>query len=144
MAKNRFPGRAGTIEIDVTGEDTTYNAITLARNIQLPGASKAFIDLMGMEDATFQGEPGIEEESTFSFEIIWDEADTQDGSLRTAYGANTYCNFKATFTDKDDTDYVCKWNGYITGLEPVAVGGNDPVLMAVSGRRVGAISENPA
>jgi len=26
----------------------------------------------------------------------------------------------------------------------VAVGGNDPVLMAVSGRRVGAISENPA
>ena len=141
MAKNRFPGRAGKFEVDVTGEATSFSQVTVARNIQLPGASKAFIDLMGMEDDDFQGEPGIEEESTWSLEVVWDPSDAQDESLRAAYEANTYCNFKVTFTDKDDTTAITTWNGYITGLEPVAVGGNDPVAMAVSGRRVGAITE---
>jgi len=144
MAKDRFPGRGGTFQVDVTGLGTSYNPVTIARNIQLPGASKAFIDLMGMEDVSFQGEPGIEEESTWSLEVIWDPDDAQDASLRAAYVADTYCNFKVTFTDKDANTMIVQWNGYITGLDPVAVTGNDPVAMVVSGRRVGTISENPA
>lgn len=141
MAKNRYPGRAATLEIDVTGASTTFNAILLCRNIVPPAASRAFIEMMGMEDDTFEGEPGIEEESGFSFETLWDVENAQDASVRTAYEGVTLCNWKLTYTDKDANTQVTTWDGYVTGLEPAGGGGNDPVVMAVSGVRVGAITE---
>jgi hypothetical protein len=142
MAKNRYPGRAAKLEIDVTAEGTSYSQITLCRNIVPPEATRAFIEMMGMEDDDFTGEPGIEEESGFSFETLWDVDDTVDASLRTAYEDVTECKFQLTYTDKDANTQVTSWNGFITGLAPAGGGGNDPVVMAVSGVRIGAISES--
>lgn len=142
MAKNRFAGAGATIEVcvDLEAEEPSYSAVTLCRNITPPGASRAWIELMGMEDDDPQGLPGIPEDSEFSFETLWDPDDTQDASLRTAHENKTKCGWKA-YANDGTNEVTVSWEGYITGLEPSGYGGTDPVVMTVSGNRIGGITE---
>lgn len=141
MAKNRYTGRSGKMYIDADGGDpTNYTEVTVARNIQPPPQSRARIDVTGMDDSSAVTRPGIEEESEFSFEIIWDPDDTVDASLRTSYTNQSLAHFKAEFTDGTNTLAV-EWSGYITALEPLAVDGSSPVAMRVVGVRSGDITE---
>lgn len=143
MAKNRFPGRGATLSIDVTGDESSYNALLLCRNIKPPAAGKAWIEMMGMEDTAPKGTPGIQEASEFSWEMLFDADDSQDTSVKTAFDNETLCNFKVEVSDGTDTMTI-SWDGYITGWDPQGFGGNDPVLVSVTGQRVGATTESVA
>lgn len=139
MAKTRYTGKSGTIAVDVLG-GVSYTQVTVARNIQLPAHSKTRIDVTGMEDDDAETRPGIGEESEFSFEIQWDPNETIDAALRTALDDDTYCTFRAQFTD-GTTTLTVTWAGYIVALNPVGVDGSSPVAMQVVGVRTGAITE---
>lgn len=141
MAKSRYTGKSGVLEIDADGGGTpAYTAAAVVRNIQLPPETKARIDVGGMDDTNAETRPGLPEESEFSFEMAWDYATTLDADLRTAMTNDSLSHFKAEVTDGTTTQ-TTTWSGYITDLEPLAYGGNDPVAMRVIGVRSGAITE---
>jgi len=141
MAKTRYTGRTGKMYIDADGgSPVTYTQCTVARNIQLPPESRARIDVTGMDDEQAESRPGIEEESEFSWEQLWDPDDAVDATIRTSYEGMSLAHFKAEFTD-GTTTLAVTWSGYIVGIEPLAVDGSSPVAVRVVGIRSGATSE---
>ena len=139
MAKNRYAGKSGQIHVDPAG-GSSYSQILLARQIQLPPRTRASIDVTAMEDTSAQSVPGIAEESEFSFEILWDDEETTDEALATLYSSGAIATWKAVITDGTST-WTQSWSGYVSGLEPQAFGGNDPVTLRVTGLRTGAITD---
>jgi len=140
MAKNKFVGATMVISIDVTGAGTAFNQVTVGRNCQMPPDERGSIDCMGVDEDDPDPRPGIKQSSEFSWEQLWDPDDTQDAAIRTAFDNKTLCNFKVVSTDGTAT-LTDEWDGYITGLVPLAYDGASPKIMRVTGVRKGAFSE---
>ncbi len=139
MAKERRTTKGAIFQIDVAG-GTSYTAVTLCRSIQLPPQTKARVDATALEDASAVSLPGIEEESEFSAELIWDPDDATDAALKTAYEADTLCGFRVDIVGATNT-HERSWQGYITGLEPQDADGSNPALLQLTGIVKGAITD---
>lgn len=139
MAKDIYTGKGATVYVDPSG-GSTFAQITKVRNVQHPPRSRAEIDVTAMEDTSAQSRPGIEESSEFSFEFLWDDADATDEDLADLYASGAIASWKITLTNGTDT-WAQTFSGYVKELQPSALGGSDPMVMRLVGRRTGAITD---
>jgi hypothetical protein len=118
---------------------TTFAQVTKVRNVQAPPQNRASIDVTAMEDTAAASLPGIHEESEFSFEFLWDDADATDEDLQDLYTSGDVAAWKIAYTDGTNT-WAMTFSGWVKALEPAAVSGSDPVVMRLVGQRTGAIT----
>lgn len=139
MAKNIYTSFGATIYVDPAG-GVTFAQITKARNIQMPNRNRASIDVTALEDTSVQSRPGLEEESEFSFEVLWDDADAVDEDLAGLFTSGDTAAWKVTLTDGTNT-WAQTFDGHVSAIEPQALGGSDPAQVRVVVKRTGAITD---
>ena len=113
-----------TDAFDLEGEDTTlYDAFTSGsaqkltlgtsigtiRSITSSGGDFPFIDTTTIHDAVATQIPGTPSAATFSFENVWDVADTGLLAMRAASDVKAKRAFKFTFADGQ----IMVFNGYV-------------------------------
>lgn len=67
----------------------TYTSIPGVRSPKQGNAQAAAIDLTAISDTSKRQRAGLKDEGTWSFQLVYDPADTVHQALLTAYGAGT-------------------------------------------------------
>ena len=117
MAKKRYPGTNVLVEWDPTG-GTTFQEITLIRNVQLPGDVRSRIDMTALKDTEAFVINGIPQESNFSFQEVFDGNDASSTALKSAYDTQTQANWQVTFTDGSAQTLIATFLGKVAELSP--------------------------
>lgn len=136
MAKDRLTGKGGLVKIY---SGNTFVAIGLVRSITPPAQERAVIDVMGMEDTTPQAKPGTDELSEFTFQELYDNADTQDALIDAYYANAAEVNWQIAWTNGTST-WTENFAGFVAKINPQSVSGKDPVVRDVTVSRTGAIT----
>lgn len=139
MAKNIYTSKGATAHVDAAG-GSTFAQITKVRSVQHPGRSRAAIDVTALDDTSAQSRPGIKQEAQAVIEFLWDDADTVDAAIAGLYDSGVLANWKIAVTD-GTTTWSQTFLGWVSNLEPLALGGSDPVAVRCTITVSGAITD---
>lgn len=96
---------------------TADDTITLAVTATPPPRDRALIDGTTLGDSLAIYVAGIEQHSTYTFEVDWEPNDTQHALFITLFGAKTQILWSITYASND----IATFEGVLTKMEPQGI-----------------------
>ena len=96
MAKQKWGGKSSTVECDIDGLETSWQLYGFTESLTPPPRTRAKVDATNLDEDMANIEPGIEEDSEFTFVQVWDPGDTSDETIDTLFASAFKANWRIT------------------------------------------------
>ena len=134
---SKYIGLGSVISVDPAGT-TTFATIDLVVSANPPKREREGVPFATLDATLEVEEPGIEKQSDYEIEFVFDPDDTNQTAIYTLFGSKVKANWKIAFTDA--TPSLWTFLGWVKKVETMPLEVNKPLMRRVTVSRTGAIT----